>query len=158
MKTTREAAREDSHKERAKYLQELLEKNYDAEKGFKKAMEHAKKPDIKRFLKEQAVMHNHFATELDSALRRLNVEPKEKGSVTGSLHRTWMDIKTTFTKDDDEAVLEECLRAEKAALKEYENKLEKTTFSPVTTEMLKDHYNRIRSSVNEIKRLEDLVD
>lgn len=158
MKTTREAAREDSHRERAKNLQELLEKNYDAEKGYRKAMEHSHKPEIKGFLKEQAIMHNHFATELDSALHKLNVVPKEKGSLTGSLYRTWMDIKTTFIKDDDEAVLEECLRAEKAALKEYEHKLEKTKFSPATTEMLKDHYDRMRSTVNEIKRLKDLVD
>lgn len=158
MKTTREAAREDSHEERAKHLQELLEKNYDAEKGFKKAIEHAKNPEVRRFLKEKAVMHNHFATELDSALHKLNVEPKEKGSFTGSLHRTWMDIKTSLTKDDDEAVLEECLRAEKAALKEYEKKLDKIRFSPLTIEILKGHYDQIGSSVNEIKRLEDLVD
>ncbi|MGM0933050.1 MAG: ferritin-like domain-containing protein [Bacteroidota bacterium] len=158
MKTTRESAKEKSQKERINSLQELLEKNYDAEKGYKKVLEEADNVNLKEFLKQQAVMRNRFATEIHKAIRALNAEPKEKGSATADLHRTWIDLKTLFTKNDDEAVLEECLRGEKASLKEYEEKLKKTAFSPETKAMLEKHLHEIRTTVSEIQHLEDLAD
>lgn len=158
MKTTRESAKEASQKERIEHLQELLEKNYDAEKGYKKVLEQADNNNLKRFLKEQAIMRNRFATEIHTVIRSLNAEPKEKGSTAGDLHRTWIDVKTLFTKNDDEAVLEECLRGEKASLKEYEKKLEETVFMPETKTMLEKHLKEIRTTVSEIQHLEDLAD
>lgn len=158
METTREAAKEESRNERIKSLQELLEKNYDAEKGYKKVMEEADNPNLKDFLKQQAVMRNRFATEIHTALRALNAEPKEKGSAAGDLHRAWIDIKTLFSSNDDEAVLEECLRGEKASLKEYEEKLKKTPFSPETKAVLEKHLQKIQTTVSEINHLEDLAD
>lgn len=158
MKTTRESAKEASQKERIDSLQELLEKNYDAEKGYKKVLEEADNPSLKEFLKQQAILRNRFATEIHSAIRALNAEPKEKGSTTADLHRTWIDLKTLFTKNDDEAVLEECLRGEKASLKEYEEKLKKTVFLPETKAMLEKHLQEIRTTVSEIQHLEDLAD
>ena len=158
MKTTRESAKEESQKERINSLQELLEKNYDAEKGYKKVLEEADSENLKEFLKQQAVMRNRFATEIHKAIRALNAEPKEKGSTTGDLHRTWIDLKTLFTKNDDEAVLEECIRGEKASLKEYEEKLKKTPFSPETKAMLEKQLQQIQTTVSEIKHLEDLAD
>lgn len=158
MKTTRESAKEASQKERIEHLQELLEKNYDAEKGYKKVLEQADSNNLKRFLKEQAVIRNRFATEIHTVIRSLNAEPKEKGSATGDLHRTWIDLKTMFTKNDDEAVLEECLRGEKASLKEYEKKLEETVFMPETKAMLEKHLKEIRTTLSEIQHLEDLAD
>lgn len=94
MKTTREEAKEESHQNLVDNLQELLEKNYDAEKGFKNAMEDSKNPRLKQFLKKQALQKNQFVTELEHLIRSLNEEPKETGSTKGDLHRTWMDIKT----------------------------------------------------------------
>lgn len=158
METTREAAKEESRNERINSLQELLEKNYDAEKGYKKVLEEADNPNLKDFLKQQAVIRNRFATEIHTALRALNAEPKEKGSTAGDLHRTWIDIKTLFSSNDDEAVLEECLRGEKASQKEYEEKLKKTPFSNETKAVLEKHLQQIRTTVSEIKHLEDLAD
>lgn len=158
MKTTRESAKEASQKERIDSLQELLEKNYDAEKGYKKTLDEADNPNLKEFLKQQAIMRNRFATEIHTALRALNAEPKEKGSTTADLHRAWIDLKTLFTKNDDEAVLEECLRGEKASLEEYEEKLNKTVFSPETKAMLEKHLQEIRNTVSQIQHLEDLAD
>ena len=131
METTREKSREESHKHLVHCLQELLEKNYDAEKGFKKALKDSDSHNLKEFLKMQAVQRNRFATELDKELRSLNEEPKDNGSATGSLHRAWIDIKTAFTGKDDEAILEECIRGEKASVEEYEEKLKKNNIDIV---------------------------
>ena len=158
MKTTREQAREASHKNLVQILNELLEKNYDAEKGYKKAMEHTQNPDLKKFLKNQAVQRNHFATEIDKNIHMLNEHPKEssKGSTLGSIHRIWIDVKSSWSKKNDEAMLEECLRGEKSSLKDYEEKLEKNILDPKVKGMLEEHRDKIKKTLKQIKILEDL--
>ncbi|WP_203296681.1 ferritin-like domain-containing protein [Luteirhabdus pelagi] len=158
MKTTQEKAKEKVHKDLVNNLQELLEKNYDAEKGFKKAMEDADSQRLKEYLKYKSAQHSQFATELTDEIRQLDEQPKEKGSTTGDLHRTWIDIKTAFTGNDDEAVLEECIRGEKASLEEYQERLGKHNFPPKIAETLTKQKSEIERTVSKVKSLEDLAD
>lgn len=158
MKTTHEKAKEHNHEEIVDNLQALLEKNYDAQKGFTKAMEDADNPRLKGFLKKQAAQRSRFANELTQELRSLNEEPKESGSTTGTLHRAWIDVKTAFTGNDDEAVLEECIRGEKASAEEYEEKLKKHNFPPQISNVLRKQSGEILDTLARVKRLEDLAD
>lgn len=158
MKTTRELARESSHKNLYQLLTNLLEKNYDAEKGYKKAMQHTSNPDLKNFLKNQAVQRNHFATEIDKYIHQLNEHPKDnnKGSTLGTIHRFWIDVKSSWGKKNDESILEECIRGEKASLREYEDKLDKNILNPDIKLVLENHRDKILKTVKQIKLLEDL--
>ena len=157
METTREIAKQQSHDDIVNHLQELLEKNYDAEKGYKKALTDAKDGQLKTFLMKQAVLRNRFATELDKEIRDLNETPKESGSTTGTLHRAWIDIKTAITGNDDEAVLEECIRGEKASVDEYQDVLDKQAFPPKIHSTLTTQLNAVKGTLDTIKRLEDIV-
>jgi len=157
MKTTREAAKEESHKEHAVALQMLLQKNYDAEKGFKKAMTKTESDSLKEFLKRQALKHNRFATELDKEIRSLNETPKEQGSFTGKLSRAWMDIKVAVSGNHDEAIIEECVRGEKDSAEEYEEALDKNKFLPHLEEILKKQLSDINTMIAEVKSMEDLT-
>ncbi|MBG43990.1 MAG: hypothetical protein CL530_08475 [Aequorivita sp.] len=158
MKTTKEKADEKIHEEIVNNLQDLLEKNYDAEKGFTKAMKDAKNNNLKKFLQQQALQRNRFATELDQQIRNLNETPKESGSFTGDLHRTWIDIKSAVAGNTDEAVLEECIRGEKASWNEYEEKLKENNFPPTISNVLQKQASEIHTTLNSVKTLEDLAD
>jgi len=159
MKTTRESAKEEMHDEVVNNLNELLEKNYDAEKGFRKALEDTDNHGLKNFFKQQAVIRNRFKTEIEKSLHDLNAHPDfKKGSTTGTLHRVWIDIKTALSGNDDEAVLEECIRGEKASIKEYEEKLKKTHFPPNIKTMLTAQLMEIKNTISTVKRLEDIAD
>ncbi len=156
MKTTRESAREESHKKLTHGLQELLEKNYDAEKDYKTARERAKNAAMKEFFKKQAVKKNHFATEIDNLLHSLNVHPKDSGSAIGELNRTWINLKSSIGKDTDKTLLEACLRGEKNSVEEYENKLRKNKFSARTEEVLRRHLTEMRESIAEMRTMQDM--
>lgn len=158
MKTTLEETREKKQKETVNVLQNIIEKNYDAEKGYAKAMQDAKSPTLKAFLKKQAAQRSRFATEIDKELRRLGVDPKEKGSVAGTLHRAWIDIKSSLAGNEDEAVLEEVIRGEKASVDEYQDVLKKHTLDPKINTMLKKQMGDIQNTLNKVKRLEDIAD
>lgn len=156
MKTTRELAREESHNLRVQNLQELLVKNYDANKGFKKAMKEAKNPDLKEYLKSQAFRHHRYATQLDKLIHSLNEKPITEGSTVGRFHRIWMDIMIGISDNDDQKILEECLRGQRATMKEYKDKMQNNNFSPEIKEVLKGHLVELEDTLKEIKKLEDI--
>jgi uncharacterized protein (TIGR02284 family) len=157
MKTTLEEAKEHNHEKLVGNLQELLEKNYDAQKGFSKAMEDAKNPRLKSFLQQQAAQRGRFTNELTQEIINLNAQPKESGSLTGDLHRTWIDIKSAVSGNEDEAVLEECIRGEKASWEEYDNKLKKENFPPNISNVIQNQASEIHSTLSKVKTLEDLT-
>lgn len=157
MKTSLEEAKEQTHKDTVNVLQGILEKNYDAEKGYKKAMQDAKNPALKGFLQKQAAQRSHFATAIDKELRDLGETPKESGSVTGSLHRAWIDIKSSVSGNDDEAVLEEVIRGEKASVDEYEDVMNNNTLAPQINSVLQTQLRDIQGTLNRVKTLEDIA-
>lgn len=158
METTDEKAREKIHENLVDNLQGLLEKNYDAQKGFTKAMEDAKNPSLKTFLQKQAAQRSRFANELTDEILKLNEEPKESGSLTGDLHRKWIDIKSAVSGHQDEAVLEECIRGEKASWDEYESKLKEENFPTHISNLLHKQASEIHSTLSKVKTLEDIVE
>jgi len=134
-----------------------LQKNYDAEKGFKKAMTKTESDSLKEFLKRQVLKHNRFATELDKEIRSLNETPKEQGTFTGKLSRAWMSIKVAVSGNHDEAIIEECVRGEKDSAEEYEEALDKNIFPPHLEEILKKQLSDINTMIAEVKSMEDLT-
>ncbi len=157
MKTSLEEAREKTHKDTVNVLQNIIEKNYDAEKGYKKSMEDAKNPALKNFLKQQALQRSTFATAIDKELRDLGATPKESGSMTGTLHRAWIDIKSSVAGNNDEAVLEEVIRGEKASVDEYEDVIKNNMLAPHINSVLQSQLREIQGTLNRVKTLEDIA-
>ena len=158
MKTTRELYKEFAHQDRTEALQELLEKNYDAEAGYRKAMQSVENEVLIEFLRERAAERCRFANELDQEIRKLNETPKDSGSTAATLHRKWMDVKLLFRSSDDEAVMEECITGEKAILKEYQETLYEQSFAPETEILLKNQLKGISEALEEVEGLEEMLE
>lgn len=138
-------------------LNNLLEKSYDAEKGFKKAAEKVQSPMLESFFNKKANERTNFINELRGELNNNGCDVKEDGgSVTGSLHRSWMDVKTLFTSDNEEAVLEEVQKGEKAALNDYNDILKDNQLPPTTSNILTRQRNVIKSSYDKADYLEEI--
>ena len=121
-------------------------------------MDDAKNPRLKNFLKQQAAQRSRFTNELSHEIVNLNEEPKDSGSFTGDLHRAWIDIKSAVSGDNDEAVLEECIRGEKASWDEYDNKLKNENFPPNIANVVQKQATEIHTTLSKIKTLEDIAD
>ncbi|OUS09610.1 hypothetical protein A9Q93_13755 [Nonlabens dokdonensis] len=158
METTREEAKQLAHDETVNALNQLLEKNYDAEQGYKNALLDTDNDRLKTYFKRQAASRSQNANELDKAIRDLNATPVQSGSTEGAIHRTWMDFKTAIVGKDDEAILEECIRGDKAAVSEYKEVLENENYLHETKDVVRYQLNGIQNTLDTIKKLEDIVD
>lgn len=140
--------------EMAGKLNELLQRNYDSEKGFKNAVDDVKNPQLKSFFKEKAQERYDFGHELKSEIRNFGVSPEKGSSVKADAHRTWMDLKAALSGKNEEAVLEEAIRGEKNAVEDYNRIINEKDFPPTTKNMLLKQRNAIQKTLENVKSLE----
>ena len=107
-------------------LNNLIETCKDGELGFKTAAEGLKSADIKGKFLEYSRQRGEMARALQTEVRRLGGDPEKSGSVSGTLHRGWLDIKSVITGKDDHAIVAEAERGEDVAKAAYENALKET--------------------------------
>ncbi|MNH00035.1 hypothetical protein D3C79_592190 [compost metagenome] len=106
-------------------LNELIEFSKDGEKGFKTSAEDVKNPQLKSYFIQRAGECGTAAAELQQQVRSLGGDPETSTSVSGDLHRGWVNLKSMLTGKDEEAVLNEVERGEDHALKAYKEAREK---------------------------------
>ena len=137
-------------------LNDLLEKTYDAEKGFKKAAENTEHKQLKSFFENKAKQRYDFGHELKAEISYLGQNIDKGDSITGKAHRAWMDVKALFSLDSAEAMLAEAIRGEEAAVEEYKEVLEDTSLPTTTASILRGQKKAIENGLANIRMLEDL--
>ena len=138
-------------------LNELLVKNYDAEKGYINAMKNVDNPNLKMFFKRRATERSQFAKELRTEILQYGEIPEDSGSFKGAIHRNWMTLKSTFTSNDEAVILDEAIKGEKESLNEYNDVLKEQNLPPSIDSLLIKHKNAIQAAINTEKAHEELV-
>lgn len=139
-------------------LNELLEKNYDTEKVYKTAADDVRDSRLKSYFKEKAMQRYDFGHELKAEISSFGESPDKGSSMKADAHRAWMNLKTAFSSDKEEAVLEETIRAEKAAVEDYNKLIKADGFPPTTANLLIKQRNAIERSLAEVEELEKAFD
>lgn len=139
-------------------LNDLLNITNDRIAGFSKVEEkvwttHSSlKADYDRMVSQSQVMK----TELINLIRELGGNPDDTTSTAGALHRTWIDIKNSFSGDKKESTLENVVFGEKAAINAYEKALENDDLLPGTRQTISDQLHHLKSSYQKFENLEEM--
>ncbi|HEY4490648.1 MAG TPA: PA2169 family four-helix-bundle protein [Acidobacteriota bacterium] len=134
-------------------LNQLIETCKDGEKGFREASEAIHNGYFHILFKEYARRRGQFVSQLRTQVRFLGGEPERKGSVAGTLHRGWMNLRTALNKGKDELVIFECERGEEAAVHHYEQVL-KLELPSETRSLLEEQLNEINATLRRVKAME----
>jgi len=138
-------------------LNELLVKNYDAEQGYIEAYKNVESNDLKMFFKRRASERSDFAKELRTEILQYGQIPEDSGSFKGALHRNWMNLKSLFSSNDDQAILEEAIRGEESSLEEYDEMINEKNLPPTIDALIAKHRNAIQGAINSEKAKLELV-
>src|SRR3954452_112554 len=105
-------------------LNGLIETCKDGQEGFREAAEGVERSDLKTLFYEFSQQRAEFAGVLQELVRTMGGDPEHSGSMSGALHRGWIDLKSAVTGKDEEAILNECERGEDSAKDMYAEALE----------------------------------
>lgn len=139
-------------------LNDLIEYSKDGEKGFKTSAEDVKNPQLKAFFVQRAGECANAAAQLQSEVRRLGGDPQTSTSISGDLHRGWVNLKSLVTGKDETAVLNEVERGEDHALKAYKDGREKLvklgrTASDQTYMLVENQLQGVQRNHDQVKAL-----
>jgi uncharacterized protein (TIGR02284 family) len=130
-------------------LNGLVETCKDGAEGFKLAASAVKDADLPSELQEYGMQRAEFAYELAETVDAMGSEAPESGSVAGSLHRAWMNIKSAVASSDPHSILAECERGEDSAVDAYRNALQAGL--PVSI------YSLVERQSEEVQRVHDRI-
>jgi uncharacterized protein (TIGR02284 family) len=139
-------------------INDLIEINNDRVAGFEKAGKDLEGQDsgLTAVFNKLAGESRQYANELTGIARQYGGEVAEGTSTSGTLHRAWIDIKTTFTGSDREAILNECERGEDAIKAAYGDALDpENELNFELTEVLQRQLQGISEGHDRIKSLRD---
>jgi len=106
-------------------IENLIQVCRDAEDGFAAAAEAATDPELKQALGEYAQQRMQFARDLrDEGAVFGNQKPAEGGMPGSPARRAWLKVRDPLGTLDDHTILDECERAEDAAVEAYHAALE----------------------------------
>jgi uncharacterized protein (TIGR02284 family) len=135
-------------------LNNLIETCKDGELGFKTAAEGLKNSAIKTKFLEYSRQRSEMARELQNEVRRLGGDPEKAGSMSGSLHRGWVDIKSAITGKDDHAIVAEAERGEDVAKSAYESALKEALPGTALT-LVQQQALKVRQAHDHVRDLRD---
>jgi uncharacterized protein (TIGR02284 family) len=135
-------------------LNHLIETCRDGEMGFWSAAEHVKDEGLKWMFQGVARKRGQFAEQLKEEIRRLGGAVEEGGSVAGSVHRGWMDMKGIVKGHSDTIILTEAARGEDQAVRAYESALE-SALPPAAESLARSQYLDVKDVHDRVKALEE---
>jgi uncharacterized protein (TIGR02284 family) len=140
-------------------LNDLIRINNDRVEGYEKAVRETNETDadLRNIFNRMAQESRNYTQELTDKVRRLGGEPASGTTASGKIYRTWMDIKSGFSRSERKSVLEECEFGEDAAQKAYEKALAPDSdLTPDVRTLVQKEKTSLKSSHDTIKSYRDM--
>ncbi|CAM3164723.1 ferritin-like domain-containing protein [Rariglobus hedericola] len=138
-----------------KTLNDLIEVVKDGQQGFKTSAEDVKVPELARVFDRYAKQRAEFAAELQARVVGLGADVETSGSLSGSIHRGWINLKSALSSNEPHSVLEEAERGEDSAVAAYRKALEATHLDLPTQELISRQYADVKAAHDHVKQLRD---
>lgn len=135
-------------------LNNLIETCKDGQTGFQTAAEGVENSNLKTVFYEFSQQRSKFAGELQTLVRELGGDPENSGSVSATLHRGWINIKSVVTGKDDHSILSEAERGEDVAKKAYTDAVAMNLPSNVATVVQKQS-QEVKQAHDKVRDLRD---
>lgn len=132
----------------------LIETCKDGQDGFKLSAEGVQDSQLKTVFYEFGQQRSQFVGELQTLVRELGGDPETTGSISGTLHRGWINIKSIVTGKDDAAILNEAERGEDVAKNAYKKALEQHLPANVLS-VLQTQYAGVQTAHDKVRDLRD---
>ncbi|HWQ52868.1 MAG TPA: PA2169 family four-helix-bundle protein [Bryobacteraceae bacterium] len=134
-------------------LNGLIETCQDGEQGFREAAEGTHNSQTRQIFLEYAQQRSRFASELQILSTEIGGRPKKSGSVSGALHRGWMNLRKAIAGNDEGAIIAEAERGEDAAVEAYSKALAQDLPADIR-EVVDRQYRQVLEAHERIRAME----
>ena len=135
-------------------LNTLIETSRDGDNGFTACAEDSKDATLRAYFTVCATRCRESVHTLEEVVKNYGGTPEQLGSVMGSLNRAWLNLRAAASSNGDLAVLEECERAEDAAIRTFQHALEQDLPVDVSA-IVRIHLNGVQENHDRVRAMRD---
>jgi len=139
----------------ANKLNELLQKTFYSEKGFKKAAHYAKNEELKVFFKNGAKQRKEFGNKLKYEIKSFHATAEDMGSLVGSGHLLWMDAKLLLSSNEKMTLLKSIIKEEHSIVLKYKNVINKLKLPFETKNILMAQKNQLEIDISKLSDIKE---
>jgi uncharacterized protein (TIGR02284 family) len=147
----------ESNKATIETLNDLVQINNDRIKGYENAVKETEDAELVSVFNNKILESQQFRSTLTEEVQVLGADGDTSTSVSGTIHRTWLELKAKFTGHSSHSILEDCEFGEDAIKKAYQSALEEEHLPAYLRDILNDQKMILDQSHDEIKALRDSV-
>jgi uncharacterized protein (TIGR02284 family) len=136
-------------------LNDLTEILKDGQHGFQTAAKDVKAPDLAQVFQGYAKQRGEFAATLQAHVLALGADVEKSGSIAGTVHRGWINLKSALSTNEPQAVLEEAERGEDAAVAAYRKAMEHQDLDAATSDLIKSQFTAVKAAHDHVRNLRD---
>lgn len=134
-------------------IEKLIEYARDGQNGWRDGAEHAKDPQLKKWMEEISLQRAKIAGDLENEAIRLGKSNVNRtGSVEGAIHRGWTDLKANLG-GGDAAILSSMETGDSYAVQGYEKHLDDKRLPDSLLSMIGTQVLSIRSALEKVRAL-----
>lgn len=156
----------ESNKAIIETLNDLVQINNDRIKGFENAIKELSenndgvydRSDLVTVFNNKILESQQLKSNLAEEIQVLGGDADQDSTVSGTIHRTWLEVKAAFTGHSEKSILEECEFGEDAIKKAYQTAIDDENVPAYIRDILNDQKAIIDQSHDEIKALRDSVE
>ena len=136
-------------------LNDLTEVLKDGQHGFQTAAKDVKSPELAQIFQGYAKQRGEFAAKLQAHVSSLGANVEKSGSIAGSMHRGWINLKSALSTNEPQAVLEEAERGEDVAVAAYRKALEHPDIDADTRNLITSQSTAVKAAHDHVRNLRD---
>ena len=145
----------ETQKEVTNLLNNLLEENCDAKRGYQRAAEQIDDPSLKGLFMSLSSQRDNFKKSIREEIHFLGGEPAHFAQATGPVQEAFSSPDLLFTLDTVEQTLKGCLKLEMKHLEFYEQMLNGNEFEVSTRNLLVGQRENIKLNLTDVKKTLD---
>jgi uncharacterized protein (TIGR02284 family) len=143
-----------NNKRNSKYVRGLISILEDGKLGYTNAAEHVENDSMKTTFFWLCERTFSFIVEIQDEINRLGKSTDESGGGLLSVHTVlWIDIKSTFTGGDTEAIINACITGEGSWNRKYKMVIEKNDLQSNQIAILSKQLSSIESTLKKLKHI-----
>jgi uncharacterized protein (TIGR02284 family) len=138
-------------------LQELTEFINDRREGYERAAKESKNPEFQSYYRQLSNQSVNWSNELNAYIRSYGGAAETDTTIKGKFYRQWMDIKSAFTGNDEEAILGNNIHGEEWAIKAYDDALNSNNLPPEIRQVVDRQRQTSIETYNKLKQMKSVV-
>lgn len=132
-------------------LNSLIKTINDSIQGYQESAKDIGNQHLASMFQDRAMERQKVATMLQAEVGRLGGDPSDGGSILGSAHQIFLDMKSAITGKDDDAILAEVQRGEEYLRDKFDTALANADLGSSTRDVVSQAAQSVRQGADSVR-------